>query len=472
MVRGFPPRSRRSGVVPDRAGIRLGPLSERIRIDACWWSAGHRQVRQTACLHAPSTQGQAVSLRAMSSGAIAASLSFVGAAQAVLGWRLTARFASRTREPPGSMPPITVLKPLHGDEPWLEEALSSVCRQDYPRWQVVFGVQRADDPAIAVVNRLRTRFPACDISLIVDPTIHGPNRKVGNLINMLPAAHHNVLVIADSDLHVRPDYLRHLASALSAPDIGLVTTLYRGLPAFPRLSNRLGATQITHGFLPSALLARAIGRQDCLGATMCLSRDTLTRIGGFGALVNHLADDNVLGQLVRRLNLRVALAGAVVATTVPETGLAALLRHELRWARTIRALAPAGFAASVLQYPLFWALLAVVLSPNAWWSWGTLALTWAARAAAGRGIDRALAQPALRLGLMPSNPGQQACGSAEAEPALAFRCPIWLLPLRDIMSVMIMVASYAGRRVDWRGHMMRADSPDLPATPSTAQPRE
>ena len=221
------------------------------------------------------------------------------------------------------MAPVTVLKPLHGDEPLLEEALASVCRQDYPTWQVVFGVQDRADTALPVVRRLRARFPDRDIAVVVDPTPHGPNRKVANLINMLPAAKHDVLVIADSDVHVAPDWLRRLVAALEGPGVGVVTTVYTGLPVhgpLPPTPSRkgrgseyrpppplagggwgegalatLGAMQINHYFLPGALLARAMGRQDCLGATMMLRRETLERIGGFAALVDHLADDNVLG---------------------------------------------------------------------------------------------------------------------------------------------------------------------------------
>ncbi|MBN9492264.1 bacteriohopanetetrol glucosamine biosynthesis glycosyltransferase HpnI, partial [bacterium] len=272
---------------------------------------------------------------------IAAALSAVGGCQAVAGWMLTRRFTAQPVRPPDALPPITVLKPLHGDEPLLEAALASLCEQEYPApFQIVFGVQDGADPAIAVVRRLQARFPACDIALVVDPTLHGANRKVGNLINMLPDAKHDVLAIADSDLHVRPDYLQRLVAALEQPDVGLVTVLYTGLPApsavngmrgghderrrLPApLAAQLGATQITHGFLPGALLARAMGRQDCLGATMCLRRETLTRIGGLQALADHLADDNVLGRLVARLGFRVALADTVVATTVPEARFAA-----------------------------------------------------------------------------------------------------------------------------------------------------
>ena len=131
------------------------------------------------------------------------------------------------------MRPVTVLKPLHGDEPLLEEALTSVCRQVYPALQVVFGVQDAADTALPVVRRLQARFPDCDIAVVVDPRGHGPNRKVANLINMLPAAKHDVLVIADADMHVAPDWLHRLVAALEEPGVGLVTTVYTGVPVGP-----------------------------------------------------------------------------------------------------------------------------------------------------------------------------------------------------------------------------------------------
>src|SRR5271165_6123742 len=380
-----------------------------------------------------------------------AALAFVGLGQAAAGTWLASRFARNQRRSARALEPITVLKPLYGAEPLLEEALASLCMQDHPCFQVVFGVADAADPAAAVVRRLQARFPTCDIALVVDGRFHGANRKVGNLINMLPAVRHPILAIADSDLHVQPDYLARLLDALAEPGTGLVTTLYAGLPATDCLAAKLGATQITHSFLPGALLSRALGRQDCLGATMVLSRDTLDRVGGLEVLVDHLADDNALGRLVRGLGLAVRLAGTVPATTVPETTLRALLRHELRWARTIRALAPAPFAASVLQYPLVWAALAILLSAAAFWSLWLFAAAWLARAVLARGIDRSL---------------------ASLLPGVAFTAPVWLLPLRELMSVVVLVGGFTGRRVDWRGYAMDADGPvAVPqADPPSARP--
>ncbi|MGA3000910.1 MAG: bacteriohopanetetrol glucosamine biosynthesis glycosyltransferase HpnI [Acetobacteraceae bacterium] len=368
-----------------------------------------------------------------------AALAVIGTCLVLAGWIAVVAFTRRMDSEPASTLPITVLKPLHGVEPLLEAALSTLCEQQYqPGFQIVYGFHDADDKAIPVVRALQAKYPDRDMELVIDPTLHGANPKVSSLINMLPSARHDILVIADSDVHARPDYLRHLAQALDRPGVGLVTTLYTGLPAFRAAASRLGATQITHGFLPGALVGRAFGRRDCLGATMCLRRDTLSRIGGFAVLRDHLADDQVLGRRVSAQGLDVALAGTVVATTVPERTLAALWRHELRWARTIRTLEPAAFAASVLQYPLCLASLTVLASGFADWACVLFVLVWVVRAVAVTGIDHALGGT---LG------------------GLAFRGPLWLLPLRDLLSAAEWVASHAGRRVDWRGQSLQADTP-------------
>ena len=363
---------------------------------------------------------------------LSAALACAGVAFALAGWAAVLRFSRRPVAPLAARPPVTLLKPLYRDEPLLEEALASVCAQDYRALQIVFGVQDPADPALAVVARLQARFPDRAIDVVVDPMPHGRNRKIGNLMNMLRAARHDVLVIADSDVHVPPDWLDRMVGCLARPGVGVATVLYTGLPATRASAARLGATQITHTLLPGALLARAVGRQDCFGATMALRRETLDRVGGLRMLVDHLADDNVLGRLVRAEGLRVELASVVPATTVPETTYGALWRHELRWARTTRALEPIGFAASSMQYPLFWSALAVIASGCAPWAVGLFAVAWIVRALAVRGIDQAL--------------------------GLAITPPFWLLPLRDVLFMAVLAASFVGDRVEWRGHALTADN--------------
>jgi ceramide glucosyltransferase len=369
---------------------------------------------------------------------VLAGITTAGVAQSLGGWLAVNRFSRQTPATRAARPPITMLKPLHGDEPLLEEALASFCAQDYPAFQIVFGLQDPADPALRVLRRLRARFPHVDMAVVVDTTQHGANRKVGNLINMLPQARHGLLVISDSDIHAAPDYLDSLASSLAVPGVGLVTTLYAGLPSGEGgMVGRLGAEQINHAFLPGALLARAMGRQDCMGATMALTRATLDAAGGFEAMVDHLADDAVLGRLVLAQGLSIALADTVPATTVPEAHMPALFQHELRWARTVQSLVPVGFAMSAVQYPLFWSALTVGTSGGLTWAWLGFAGAWALRGAAAWGIDR-------RLGL-------------------ASRLPIWCLPFRDLLSVTVMLASYRTDRVAWRGQTLRATRPSLAA---------
>ncbi len=359
-----------------------------------------------------------------------------GLAQALAGWLALRRFRRRTIAPSPRLP-ITVLKPLHGDEPLLEVALASLCALEYGPLQIVCGVQDPEDPAIAVVERLRARFPRRDIALVVDATPHGVNRKIGNLINMLPVAKHDTLVIADSDVHVTATYLDAILATLATPGCGLATLLYTGRPASDAPAALLGAAWINHVFLPGALLARALGRQDCLGATMALRRGTLDAIGGLESLADDLADDQMLGRRVRASGLSVGLSASAVATTVPEATLAALWRHELRWGRTIRSLEPVGFALSALQYPLAWALLGVALSGAAWAVVVFLA-AWLLRA----GIAR-LVEAELR----------------GIDETLATRTPIWLFPLRDLISIAVLLASHAGTRVEWRGQILHAAPP-------------
>ncbi len=357
---------------------------------------------------------------------VTAALTCAGFVQAACGWMAVRRF-SATAPPPGDRPAITVMKPLHGDEPLLEAALASFCAQDYPNFQIVFGVQDPKDSALAVVRRLRGRFPGVDIDLVVDPTPHGENRKVGNLVNMYPSARHGVLVISDSDMHVPPDYLARVADALSVPGTGLVTTLYTGRPAGRSLTGLLGASYIAQSFAAGALMARALGRQDCMGATMALTRETLMRVGGLPALSPYVADDAVLGSKVRATGQRVTLAACVPATTVGETNLAALFRHELRWARTIRAVEPLGFAVSCIQYPAFWALLTVLLSGGAAWALGMWLLAVAVRGVVGLGVERSMG---------------------------AVRTPLWMPALRDVLSMAVLLAAYMGEDVAWRGHVL------------------
>lgn len=351
-----------------------------------------------------------------------------------------AAFAVRRFPPEASpllsdRPPVTILKPLCGGEPGLYENLRSFVSQDYPAFQVVFGVQAPDDPAIAVVRRLIEDHPRADLKLVVDPTRHGSNLKIANAINMMAAARHDLLVLADSDMRVPPDYLNLVVGGFADRSVGLVTCLYVGAPE-RGLWSRLGAAAINHGFLPSVLVGRMVGgREGCFGATMALPRSVLAAIGGFEALADRLADDYALGDAVRRIGRKVALAPLVIETRVNEPDLRTLIRHELRWARTIRGIAPVDYAASAITYPVVFALLGVLWSVSTGGfyalSLSVLALALLCRWAMVRSGDRVL----------------------DVGPT-----PFWMLPVRDVLSFGVLVASFCGTRVAWRDRTFAVDA--------------
>ena len=334
------------------------------------------------------------------------------------------------------LPSVTILKPLHGDEPGLADALASFCEQDYDGpVEIVFGVQSPADPAIAVVDRLRATMPGREFALVVDGHQHGSNRKVSNLINMSAVSRHEVLVLADSDMHVGPTYLRDVVAALAKPGVGAVTCLYHGRDDGGFWS-RLARLGIDTHFLPSVAVGLQLGlAKPCFGSTIAIRRGTLDAIGGFAALRDELADDYRIGAAVRDLGLRVAVPPFTIGHSCPERSARALMRQELRWVRTIRTIDPAGHAGSILAHPLPFALAALAVAP------GPLAIGLAASAIA------------LRVAL---------CLAVERAFGLR-RHSYWLAPARDMLSFAVFLASFAGRGVSWRGHAYRVDQAGLMA---------
>ncbi|HET7295626.1 MAG TPA: bacteriohopanetetrol glucosamine biosynthesis glycosyltransferase HpnI, partial [Gemmatimonadales bacterium] len=244
---------------------------------------------------------------------------------AVVAWR------RRRADPAGTeLPPVTVLKPLCGLEPDLEENLRSFCHQAYPTVQLLFGARSGDDPALEVARRVAAEFPGREIEVLSGERALGGNRKINTLANLLPSARHDVFVIADSDIRVGPTYLREVVTPLLDPAVGLVTCIYRGAPTGPFWS-RFGALAIDEWVFPSVLVSLVLGSTDyCSGATMALRRDTLEAIGGFAALAPWLADDHELGARVWALGLRRVVSRYEVATTVHEPDFRTLFAHELR----------------------------------------------------------------------------------------------------------------------------------------------
>ena len=330
------------------------------------------------------------------------------------------------------VPAVTVLKPLHGDEPGLLDNLGSFCSQDYPGpIQVVFGVQDPGDGAVAVVEHLQKTQAGRDLDLVIETKVHGLNRKVSNLVNMAPRIRHDVVVLADSDMRVDPGYLSRVTAALDEPGVGAVTCLYYGVPVAGVWSS-LSALAINAHFLPGVVFGLAIGlARPCFGSTLALRRQTLGEIGGFIAFVDCLADDYAMGAALRARGHTISIPPFAVAHMCTEASARDFWRHELRWARTIKSIDPLGYAGSILAHPLPWALIAALLGA------GSTAFLPA--------IAIALASIGCRVALL-----------RKVERAYALHPQAyWLVPARDLLSFILFVVSFFGRDVSWKGHRYR-----------------
>ena len=325
-------------------------------------------------------------------------------------------------------PPISILKPLKGTDPDIYESFRSHCLQDYPEYEIIFGVSDADDPAVASVEQLQREFPNHPIRLIVSPIKLGANLKVSNLEQMLQAARYQHLLVNDSDICVERDYLRKIIAPLADEHVGMVTCLYRGVAA-STLGSRLESLGISADFGPGVLVARQLegGLRFGLGSTLAFRRRDLERIGGFQSIVDFLADDYELGRRIADLGLRVLLSHAVVETHLPAYDLRGFLSHQLRWARGVRDARIGGYIGLVSTYGVMWALLVLIGARAAPWSWAVLVVTVLLRFVVALVVGRTVLGDRGLLGRL------------------------WLLPVRDLVAVVVWVASFAGHTVTWRG---------------------
>jgi ceramide glucosyltransferase len=326
------------------------------------------------------------------------------------------------------LPAVSILKPLKGTDPDIYESFRSHCLLDYPEYEIIFGVSDPDDPAVASVRRLQREFPERAIELIVSPNKLGPNVKVSNLEQMVQAARFEYLIVNDSDIRVEPDYLRRVIAPLQDAQVGMVTCLYRGIAA-PTLGSRLEALGISTDFCAGALVARQIegGLRFGLGSTLAFRRVDLERVGGFKSIVDFLADDYELGRRIAGLGLRIQLSDVVVETHLPAYSLRGFLDHQLRWARGVRDSRSGGYFGLVATFGLMWGLLNLGAAQAAPWSWAVLGGVAALRLAVALVVGKAV--------LKDSQLARQ----------------LWLLPLRDLVAVVIWIASFLGSTVSWRG---------------------
>jgi ceramide glucosyltransferase len=340
-------------------------------------------------------------------------------------------YFNRKRPSAAYTPAVTIIKPVKGMDADSYENFASFCRQDYPAYQIVFACAAADDPVIPVIERIRRDFPAIDIDLVVDGRIYGPNYKVCNLMNAFPLARHEIIIVCDSDIRVVPSYLREVCAPFADPAVGLVTSLYRS-PGVRGAATAVEAMGFTVEMIPNVMVALKLeGLSFALGASMTVRRTALEEIGGFGVLVDYLADDYQLGNRVFRAGYRLELSDCFVESVMHRESLATVLSRQLRWARTMRASRPGGYLAAGITQPFPALCLALILSWGGWTGLAACLLLYGVRSLCALLFSRAY----IRDGLFPRW--------------------LWLLPLRDFLAFATWALSFAGQKVLWRGHSYR-----------------
>ncbi len=350
-----------------------------------------------------------------------------------------ARQWSRAARAPSSdwTPAVTILKPVRGVDAEAWENFASFCRLDYPpdRVQILFGALDADDPALDLARRLQTEFPDLDIGIVTAPSglPRGNNRKVCNLLNMLPHAKHEILVLCDSDMRVRPDYLRRIVAPFEGDPrpVGLVTCPYRGERALS-FAAAIEALSIGADFIPSTLVSRAMeGVTFALGSTIVIPRRVLERIGGFEPLLDELADDFRLGNAVHNAGCRVVLSDYVIDDILGREQFSAMWSRRLRWARTLRACRPSGYVGMFITYGFPLAVLFLVAMGFGAIGWAVLAVVAAIRLATALTIALCFTGDRAVLRFLP------------------------LLPVSDLLGAALYVISFFGSHIHWRGERFR-----------------
>jgi len=335
----------------------------------------------------------------------------------------------RGAKPNGFAPGVSILKPVKGVDERTYAAFASHCTQVYAgEFELLFGVSSLDDPAVADVARLKVEFPDVVIRLVECPLRLGTSGKVSNLVQMLPQARFEHVVINDSDILVSPRYLERVMAPLADEQVGLVTVPYIG-HAEKTLWSRLEALGISTDFLPGVLTARKLegGIRFGLGSTLATTKTVLEAAGGLASLVESLADDYEIGVRTAAAGLRVELVNEVVETTVPAYTLRGFCEHQLRWARSTRDSRRWGYVGLGVTYVLPWALATVVASGGTLWSFSLLSMALLVRVSV-----------ALTVGVGILRDGQ------------VLR-DFLLLPLRDMFGLFFWAWSFAGDTVVWRG---------------------
>ncbi len=324
-------------------------------------------------------------------------------------------------------PPVSILKPIRGLDPGAYENLASFCRQDYPVYELVLCVDSDDDAVRAVVDKLQSDFPKIDIRVLLGSGRVASNDKVAKLARLVAEARHEVLAISDSDVLVRPDYLRTVTAPLREPGVGVVTCFYihHGERTF---ADRLQTAGMMSDFYAGVLVDWQLeGLKFTLGPSITTTRSRLAGFGGYAALENRPADDLLVGRLIAEQGFEVRLLPYTVSTVSDYQSIGDLLHKRLRWIVVMRHMRPWGHLGLLLTQGLVWSLVAIAIHPSAAVACGYLGAYLALRAAMTWVIGaRGLRQPHLWRSML-------------------------LIPLWDAVAFGIWVASFTRNSIRWRG---------------------
>ena len=343
------------------------------------------------------------------------------------------RLARRRKSLPGAFtPPVSLLKPLHGPEPDLESHLQSFFEQDYPKFEIIFCARSDQDAGLEIAKRVAARYPAIRSRFLCSGNAPYANAKVWSLERMQSTAAHRFLVVSDSDVSVKPDYLRAVMAPFADERVGMVTCLYRGVGG-DSFWSKLEAVGMSVEMSAGVLVAEMLeGMKFALGPTMVVRRDSLNEAGGFRALGPYHADDFMLGNLISAGGHRVVLSTHTIEHHVLNSSFLSSVRHQIRWMKSTRFSRPKGHFGTALTFSVPYGLLAAGVAlafHHPLLGAALLGWAWASRIALG----------ALVGGLVVGEP--QLLRSA------------LLYPLRDLLGFCYWVASYVSNEVRWRGEV-------------------
>jgi ceramide glucosyltransferase len=354
---------------------------------------------------------------------------FLGLAVAgVVRFNADARRQLRSVPDDANLPPVSVLKPVHGLEARLKENIESFFRQDYPDYEVLFAADTADDAALDVVREVCARYPHIHSRILVTGT-PWPNPVVYAFHCMAEAASHEILVTTDSDVEVSPRYLQEIVSPLLDPQVGMVTCVYRGKNASGFCSGLTAigmSVEMTAGVLVANLLE---GMKFGLGPTTVVRKDSLASVGGYTALKDYIAYDFAIGNLIAKAGYRVVLSRHIIDHVVNQKSFRHMWQNQLRWAQTTRYSRPKGHFGSGLIFAMPYGLLGF-LAAGMLGHWGMGALF----------LGVAILNRLIEAWLV---------GWAVVRDPEIRRAP-WLYPLRDLLGFAVWVASYLNLRYVWR----------------------